>query len=209
MHHHHTTNHTINQGRALERESVRGGLVYFYYTHVEQGSQCKAAKYGGGGEEEEAKMETEELNNENDQGTQGSLEGKNDGENNDNHQAVTITIPTKVEDGGTIRVEEVQVQEDNNNATNDNEQQQGQGQEHLAPLRRDTFRRYSNTNTRMWHLLGNDDPEANNEDNTDWQQVTGYQNRRQLRAGVDPNNDERRTRLSTELYPDVFLRDLT
>ena len=54
----------------------------------------------------------------------------------------------------------------------------------------------------------NDDPETNNEDNTDWQQVTGYQNRRQLRAGVDPNNDERRTRLSTELHPDVFFRDL-
>ena len=165
------------------------------------------AKYGGGGEEEEAKMETEELNNDNDQGTQGSSEEKHDGEN-DSHQAFTITIPTKVEDGGTIRVEEVQVQEDNNNATNDNEQQQ-QGQEHnLAPPRRDTFRRYSNTNTRMWHLLGNDDPETNNEDNTDWQQVTGYQNRRQLRAGVDPNNDERRTRLSTELYPDVFLHNL-
>ena len=186
----------------------------------------------GGGEEEEAKMETEELNNDNDQGTQGSSEEKNDGEN-ENYQAFTITIPTKVEDGGTIRVEEVQVQEENNNTTNE---QQGQ-QEHLAPLnpnrveevqvqvhedsttneqqehnlappRRDTFRRYSNTNTRMWHLLGNDDPEANNEDNTDWQQVTGYQNRRQLRAGVDPNNDERRTRLSTELHPDVFLRDL-
>ena len=162
------------------------------------------AKYGGGGGEEEAKMETEELNENNDQGTQGSSEEKNDGENNVN---VTITTPTKVEDGGTIRVEEVQGQEDT--TTNDNEQKQQQGQEHnLAPPRRDTFRRYSNTNTRMWHLLGNDDPEANNEDNTDWQQVTGYQNRRQLRAGVDPNNDERRTRLSTELYPDVFLRDL-
>ena len=160
----------------------------------------------GGGEEEEAKMETEELNKNNDQGTQGSSEEKNDGEN-DSHQAFTITIPTKVEDGGTIRVEEVQGQEDT--TTNDNEQKQQQGQEHnLAPPRRDTFRRYSNTNTRMWHLLGNDDPEANNEDNTDWQQVTGYQNLRQLRAGVDPNNDERRTRLSTELYPDVFLRDL-
>ena len=158
------------------------------------------AKYGGGGGEEEAKMETEELNENNDQGTQGSSEEKNDGENNVN---VTITTPTKVEDGGTIREEEVQGQED----TTTNEQQQQQGQEHLAPPRRDTFRRYSNTNTRMWHLLGNDDPEANNE-NTDWQQVTGYQNRRQLRAGVDPNNDERRTRLSTELYPDVFLRDL-
>ena len=154
----------------------------------------------GGGEEEEAKMETEELNENNDQGTQGSSEEKNDGENNVN---VTITTPTKVEDGGTIREEEVQGQED----TTTNEQQQQQGQEHLAPPRRDTFRRYSNTNTRMWHLLGNDDPEANNE-NTDWQQVTGYQNLRQLRAGVDPNNGERRTRLSTELYPDVFLRDL-
>lgn len=166
----------------------------------------------GGGEEEEAKMEmeTEDLNTNNDQRTQGSSEEKHDGEN-DSHQAFTITIPTKVEDGRAIRVEEVQVQEDNNNATNDNEQQQQQqqGQEYnLAPPRRDTFRRYSNTNTRMWHLLGNDDPEANNEDNTDWQQVTGYQNRRQLRAGVDPNNDERRTRLSTELHPDVFLRDL-
>ena len=159
------------------------------------------AKYGGGGGEEEAKMETEELNENNDQGTQGSSEEKNDGENNVN---VTITTPTKVEDGGTIREEEVQGQED----TTTNEQQQQQGQEHLAPPRRDTFRRYSNTNTRMWHLLGNDDPEANNEDNTDWQQVTGYQNLRQLRAGVDPNNDERRTRLSTELHPDVFLRDL-
>ena len=140
------------------------------------------------------------VNENNDQGTQGSSEEKNDGENNVN---VTITTPTKVEDGGTIREEEVQGQED----TTTNEQQQQQGQEHLAPPRRDTFRRYSNTNTRMWHLLGNDDPEANNE-NTDWQQVTGYQNLRQLRAGVDPNNDERRTRLSTELYPDVFLRDL-
>ena len=146
-------------------------------------------------------METEELNENNDQGTQGSSEEKNDGEN-DSHQAFTITIPTKVEDGGTIRVEEVQVQVHEDSTTNEQ-------QEHnlAAPPRRDTFRRYSNTNTRMWHLLGNDDPEANNE-NTDWQQVTGYQNLRQLGAGVDPNNGERRTGLSTELYPDVFLRDL-
>ena len=171
----------------------------------------KAANAKYGGEEEEAKMETEELNenNYNDQGTQGSSEEKNDGENNDKF---TITTPTKVEDGGTIdggtirEEEEVQGQEDTTTTTN--EQQQQQGHEHLAPPRRDTFRRYSNTNTRMWHLLGNDDPEANNEDNTDWQQVTGYQNLRHLRAGVDPNNDERRTRLSTELHPDVFFRDL-
>ena len=55
------------------------------------------AKYSGGGEEEVAKMETEELNENNDQGTQGSLEGKHDGENDNqvhdhDYQAVLLSL---------------------------------------------------------------------------------------------------------------------
>lgn len=70
---------------------------------------------------------------------------------------------------------------------------------------RDAFSRYSNTNVRMMHLLQLDNGEdEGNEDNTDWQELTGYQGLRRLREGVDEADNTRRTRLSTELHPSAF-----
>ena len=90
-----------------------------------------------------------------------------------------IEVPTKVADGGsTIRA---------SNETEDHP---------------DLFMRYSNQNVRMTHLLGLDeeDSEVANEDNTEWQQIVGYH--RALRTNV--GETDRKTRLSWELYPDVF-----
>lgn len=97
-----------------------------------------------------------------------------------------ILIKTKVEDGGS-----------------------GAGQsETTGTDAEDTFLRYSNDNVRMMHLLGldEDDPEAANEDNTGWQQLTGFQGRRNLRDGVNTNT--RNSRLSNELHVSAFVNML-
>ena len=75
----------------------------------------------------------------------------------------------------------------------------------------DAFSRYSNTNVRMMHLLGiNDDDEANNEDNTDWQEITGYLGLRPEGVGDHFNIDriERKTQLSTELHSNAFMDEI-
>ena len=93
-------------------------------------------------------------------------------------------VRTKVDDGGTIL------------------QDGSTGSDRL-----DVFLRYSNDNVRMTHLLGLDDedPEAANEDNTHWQQITGYRGLRRIREGSNANDENaRKTRLSTELHLDAF-----
>ena len=71
--------------------------------------------------------------------------------------------------------------------------------------RSDAFSQYSNTNVRMMHLLGLDETEEANEDNTDWQQLIGYQGIRRLReGGANQDGNARNTRLSTELHGSSF-----
>ena len=73
----------------------------------------------------------------------------------------------------------------------------------------DAFSQYSNTNVRMMHLLGLDDAEEANEDNTDWQQLIGYQGIRRLReGGANQDGNARKTRLSTELHGSAFYQQL-
>lgn len=92
--------------------------------------------------------------------------------------------------------DQVSAQDKSNQASND---------ERASPKKDDLFTRYSNDNVRMWHLLGlDDDPDVNTEDDTSWQELTGYQGYRRL--SVEGNGKtSRKTRLSTELHPDVFL----
>ena len=82
---------------------------------------------------------------------------------------------------------------------------QGSSEDRVSPKKVDLFTRYSNNNVRMWHLLGLDDEEEFDiEHNTGWKQLTGYQDYFPLNEG-DNGNTPRKTILSTELHPDVFL----
>jgi len=90
-----------------------------------------------------------------------------------------LTVKTKKEDGGSQTT-----------VTESNES--------------DAFSRYSNTNVRMMHLLGIDDDESVNGDNLDWQRLTGYQGGRNLKEGAGQDENERKTKLSTELHYNVF-----
>lgn len=69
----------------------------------------------------------------------------------------------------------------------------------------DPFLRYSNQNVRMWELLSisitlddDDGDDGNLEDNSNWRELTRYQGR------LHANDATRKTRLSTELHPDIF-----
>ena len=96
----------------------------------------------------------------------------------DKNKERIFTVKTKTEDGGSQGTE--------NNGS-------------------DAFSKYSNTKVRMMHLLGLDETEEANEDNTDWQQLTGYQGHRRLReGGADQDGNTRNTRLSTELHGSSF-----
>lgn len=101
-----------------------------------------------------------------------------------------VTVPTKNHDGGggAARVPT------ENGA-------EGQGGTAARP---DAFALLSNQNVRMTHLLGLDSNGDAQADNVQWQAITGYQNLRRPRQGLEADENERRTRLSTELYPDVF-----
>ena len=101
----------------------------------------------------------------------------------DTHQEErTLTVKTKTEDGGS---------------------------QASKRHRSDAFSQYSNTNVRMMHLLGLDDTEEANEDNTDWQQLTGYQGlKRPREGGADQDGNARNTRLSTELHDSAFHEQL-
>jgi len=92
---------------------------------------------------------------------------------------VDVIVKTKKEDGGSLTT-----------VTENNES--------------DAFSRYSNTNVRMMHLLGIDDDESVNGDNLDWQRLTGYQGGRNLKEGAGQDENERKTKLSTELHYDAL-----
>mmetsp|Transcript_2683 Transcript_2683/g.4375 ORF Transcript_2683/g.4375 Transcript_2683/m.4375 type:complete len:167 (-) Transcript_2683:179-679(-) len=112
---------------------------------------------------------------------------------------IMIVVPTKTEDGGSSNQQQEQAHIN---------QGQGQGQETRSSARPDAFTIFSDDDTRMLTLLGLE-PTANpNEgEQEDWRQLTGFTG-----LGRRSNEDEdgnrtapRRTRLSFELHPDVFL----
>lgn len=113
-----------------------------------------------------------------------------DGDNLENNRGQLlreVTVPTKTRDGGGAA--ELSTE---NGAANE------------EPARPDAFARYSNQNVRMTHLLGLDNGNAQAENDVTWRAITGYQCLRRLRQGVEVDENERRTRLPTELYPDTF-----
>eukprot|EP00584_Thalassiosira_punctigera_P027430 CAMPEP_0172576056 /NCGR_PEP_ID=MMETSP1067-20121228/137528_1 /TAXON_ID=265564 ORGANISM="Thalassiosira punctigera, Strain Tpunct2005C2" /NCGR_SAMPLE_ID=MMETSP1067 /ASSEMBLY_ACC=CAM_ASM_000444 /LENGTH=196 /DNA_ID=CAMNT_0013368717 /DNA_START=9 /DNA_END=599 /DNA_ORIENTATION=- len=71
----------------------------------------------------------------------------------------------------------------------------------------DAFSRYSNRNVRMMHLLNLDDDDEGeaNEENTDWRRITGYQGLEEGEAEQNGKAGGRKTCLSTELDPHIFL----
>ena len=98
-----------------------------------------------------------------------------------------IIVPTKIEDGGRTN------------------QGQDQGQE-TSP-RTDAFSTYSDDDTRMLTLLGLE-PAANPNDGEqeDWRQLSGFTGvGRRINDEDETTPKPRKTRLSFELHPDVFL----
>lgn len=108
------------------------------------------------------------------------------------------TLHDRIEgEDNTQKEKEVAKPGDNEEATTNDER------------RSDAFLRLLNTNVRMWHLLElhHDDIQGEEpvEDNTGWQELTGYQGLRRIREDANISDNERKTRLSMELHPDVLL----
>ena len=97
------------------------------------------------------------------------------------------------------------------------QEQQGQGEEATdsvtsasarARTRPDAFQIYSDDDTRMLGLLGQDASANPNDAGVNWRQLVGLsaaeQERRRRDVNAENGDTPRRTRLSYELHPDVF-----
>ena len=131
--------------------------------------------------------------------------------NEDEDKVERIQSETRIEDQPTLKKEEEEVQD---GIPEESDAMQEEATDNQATTETsDLFKLYSNDNVRMWALLrpalDRDDVEeeqddVNIEDNTRWQQLTGYQGRRRLR---EEGNDQitRKTKLSTELHSEVYM----